>query len=81
MPWKNINYKAILFDLDGTLIDSMTLHNQAWIETLSQYKYPMTTEILTEYTGVPNFKTVQIFNERFNWKRQSKNIINTSYFW
>lgn len=76
MPWKNIKYKAILFDLDGTLIDSMTLHNQTWIEVLSKYNCSMTPEILTEYTGVPNFKTVQIFNERFHWKLDPQKITN-----
>jgi beta-phosphoglucomutase-like phosphatase (HAD superfamily) len=60
-------FEAILFDLDGTLIDSMPLHNEAWIEVLSENGFSISEVVLTEYTGVPNFKTVQIFNERFGW--------------
>ena len=64
---KDLNCDALLFDLDGTLIDSMPLHNQAWIEILADQGQVMTNDILTEYMGIPNFKTVQIFNERFGW--------------
>lgn len=67
MPWKNINYDALLFDLDGTLIDSMPLHNQAWIEVLSEKGLVMTNDILNEYMGIPNMQTVEIFNKRFGW--------------
>lgn len=62
-----LNFEALLFDLDGTLIDSMPLHNEAWIEILSEHNCIVTNEILTEYMGIPNFKTVQIFNDRFGW--------------
>lgn len=76
MPLKNLSYDALLFDLDGTLIDSMPLHNEAWIEVLSEYGHTMTSEILTEYMGIPNFKTVQIFNERFGWSLDPQQITN-----
>lgn len=68
MPWKNLKFEAVLFDLDGTLIDSMPLHNQAWIEVLSELGHVMTDEILTQYMGIPNAQAVRIFNERFGWK-------------
>ncbi len=73
---KNLNCDALLFDLDGTLIDSMPLHNEAWIEILAEHKRVMTDEILTEYMGIPNFKTVQIFNERFGWDLDPQLITN-----
>lgn len=60
-------FSAFLFDLDGTLADSMGLHNQAWIKTLSDLGLVMTEEILLEYVGIPNVNTVEIFNQRFGW--------------
>ncbi len=60
-------FKAILFDLDGTLIDSMPLHNQAWIEVLSKHGCKITEDTLHKYTGIPNFQTVEIFNQLFGW--------------
>jgi len=62
------HYDALLFDLDGTLADTMPLHNQAWISALKDLGYPMTPEILFEYAGVSTFKTAEIFNERFGWE-------------
>ncbi len=62
------NFSTLLFDLDGTLADSMALHNQAWLETLQEFGCPMTAEILQEYAGISNPKTVTIFNQRFGWK-------------
>lgn len=61
-------YDAFLFDLDGTLADSMVAHNQAWVDTLAAHGCKMTFEILKEYAGVPNEITVRIFNERFGWR-------------
>jgi HAD superfamily hydrolase (TIGR01509 family) len=60
-------FSAFLFDLDGTLANSMGLHNQAWIKTLADLGLVMTEEILTEYVGIPNVRTVEIFNQRFGW--------------
>ncbi|MGZ3690726.1 MAG: HAD family hydrolase [Pseudobdellovibrio sp.] len=74
MPWRDLKFKALLFDLDGTLIDSMPLHNRAWKEILADHGCVMTDEILTEYTGVPNRKTVEIFNKRFGWKLNPEHI-------
>lgn len=61
------HYDALLFDLDGTLADSMKIHNQAWIETLRNLGCPITHETLYEFAGVPNEKTIEIFNQRFGW--------------
>ena len=60
-------FDAFLFDLDGTLVDSMELHNNAWITALAELGYQMTHEILHSYAGVPTLKTAQIFNEKFGW--------------
>lgn len=67
-------YQALLFDLDGTLVDTMGLHNQAWIETIGSHGLTMTADILQEYAGIPNEKTVEIFNQRFHWSLDAKSV-------
>ena len=37
-----MNIKAVLFDMDGVLYDSMPLHTKAWIEAMKSYGIRMT---------------------------------------
>lgn len=60
-------YEALLFDLDGTLADTMELHNRAWIQTLNSFGCEITIERLAEYAGVPNTKSIEAWNQRFGW--------------
>lgn len=60
-------FEALLFDLDGTLVDSMGLHNQAWILTLHSLGCSITEDILFEYAGIANPIIVEMLNHRFNW--------------
>jgi len=43
---KNI---AFLFDMDGTLIDSMPFHNRSWLEVLSMFQIQLTVDELEKY--------------------------------
>ena len=61
------NYSAFLFDLDGTVIDSMPLHNQAWIKALGDKGSLITDSLLQEYAGISTFRTIELFNQRFGW--------------
>ncbi|MBU0695931.1 MAG: HAD hydrolase-like protein [Bacteroidetes bacterium] len=38
------NLKALLFDLDGTLIDSEYFHYECWNEILEEYQVKLTYE-------------------------------------
>ncbi len=60
-------FAALIFDLDGTLIDSMPLHNEAWIKTLRSHGHVLDERILYELAGIPTFETVNILNKRFSW--------------
>ena len=61
-------FQGLLFDLDGTLADSMPLHHQAWLLTLEKYGHTLKVEDLLEYSGVPTLRIVEILNERFGWQ-------------
>ncbi|NDD91336.1 HAD family phosphatase [bacterium] len=68
---------ALLFDLDGTLVDSMPIHNTVWEETLRENGCLITSEILQEYAGIPSERTIELLNDRFGWKLDPKRITET----
>ncbi len=45
--------KALIFDLDGTLADTMPLHMEAWKKSCKSYGMDMSSEFLRSFTGSP----------------------------
>lgn len=43
--------KAVIFDLDGTLVDSVDFHAQAWVEAFKKYGYDFSFEKLRQQIG------------------------------
>ncbi|MGM0377768.1 MAG: HAD family hydrolase [Bacteroidota bacterium] len=57
--------EGLIFDLDGTLADTMPAHFMAWRETCKKYGIEFTKEIFMELAGVPLYATVRKLNEQF----------------
>jgi len=57
--------KALIFDLDGTLINSMPAHKLAWQEICSRKGFDFTDEIFYRYAGVPSERILQLLNEQY----------------
>lgn len=60
------NYEALIFDMDGTLVDSGQLHEFAWSETLNKYGIPIDRPLMRSLAGVPTKGTIEILLEKFN---------------
>ncbi len=43
--------RALIFDMDGTLVDTMEVHWQAWRETMEPYDIDMTRELFDRVGG------------------------------
>lgn len=43
--------KAIIFDLDGTLVDSVDYHTEAWVKAFEKYGYDFSFDRLREQIG------------------------------
>jgi HAD superfamily hydrolase (TIGR01509 family) len=57
------NFRAYIFDCDGTLADTMPLHYQAWCAVLNgQCEFP--EALFYEFGGMPAEAIIQILNER-----------------
>lgn len=46
--------KAIIFDCDGTLVDSEMAHYQAWVHALAKHDHLFTIEDYYNYVGTPS---------------------------
>ena len=69
--------KALIFDLDGTLADTMPIHLEAWKKTGKLEGFTFTDEQFWATAGVPSFKILEDLNEQFGltmdpWKVTEK---------
>ena len=60
--------KAVMFDMDGVLFDSMPGHAFAWAKVMTEYGLPMTPEDAFENEGRTGIGTISIFTQRY-WGR------------
>ena len=60
-------YDAVIFDCDGTLVDSMPMHFQAWVHSLKAcgFEHEFTLERHHANAGMPIPATVAQLNEAF----------------
>lgn len=59
-------YQALLFDLDGTILNSMPMHNKAWLETLTENGVDIGDDLLEETMGMASLRIVELINKKFN---------------
>lgn len=61
----NPNAKGLIFDLDGTLADTMPIHYIAWKNATAKYGIDFTTELFAQLAGIPLYPTVEKINQIF----------------
>ncbi|HAH24048.1 MAG TPA: phosphatase [Prolixibacteraceae bacterium] len=61
----NPNAKGLIFDLDGTLADTMPIHYIAWRNAAATYGIDFTTELFSQLAGIPLYPTVERLNQLF----------------
>lgn len=73
--------EAIIFDLDGTLADTMPLHFEAWNKMGKVYGVEITEDMIQALAGMPSYQTIQVLNKQNGWDldpaegRETKNTI------
>lgn len=61
----NPKAKALIFDLDGTLANTMPIHYIAWKNAAARYGIDFTVELFMQLAGIPLYPTVVKLNELF----------------
>ena len=60
------NFDALIFDMDGTLVDSGQLHEHTWSLTLRRYGIPVDRPLMRSLAGVPVKETLQFLVQKFH---------------
>jgi len=54
--------QALIFDCDGTLVDTMPIHFAAWTKALEPYGITMGEKRFYQYAGMPTAKIIEILS-------------------
>lgn len=77
-------FDALIFDCDGTLIDSMPLHLDAWRAALDEHGFPsaqFTNKMHHDYAGMPGPAIVRLVNEQFGTVLNPENVEASKLAW
>ena len=58
-------HDALIFDMDGTLVDSGQLHEHAWTTVLNHYGIPVDRALMRSLAGVPTKATIEALLKQF----------------
>lgn len=59
----NKNTKGLIFDMDGTLADSMPIHFKAWRLTAAENGFEYTEKQFFDTAGMPTLKIIPLINK------------------
>jgi beta-phosphoglucomutase family hydrolase len=60
----NPKARALIFDLDGTLANSLPVHMECWDIVCDQFGYHFRREVMLEMTGMPTLKFAEYVKEQ-----------------
>ena len=61
--WPKPHYAGIIFDCDGTLVDSMPVHYVAWHRTMTRYSLKFPEDRFYSLGGMPTDKIIGMLSE------------------
>lgn len=75
----NKNIKALIFDCDGTLVDSMPLHMKAWEEAFKFFNVKYDYDFLYSLKGMKEIEIIELYNEKFRTNINSEEIVSKKH--
>jgi HAD superfamily hydrolase (TIGR01509 family) len=60
-------FSAYLFDLDGTIADTMPLHFESWTQAVAEQGGTFPEDLFYDWGGIPLPRTVEMLNERLGY--------------
>ena len=61
----NDNIKGLIFDLDGTLVDSMPVHFEAWQDLAKYAGFEFPEDYFYNLAGMPTIKIIKILCDKY----------------
>ena len=71
--------RGLVFDCDGTLVDSMPLHMKAWEYVITSRGGPWDLEFFNSKKGMPESRIVALYNEEFARSHSPEDIVRTKH--
>lgn len=71
--------KALIFDCDGTLVDSMPLHMIAWGNAFLQFGEYFDKDLLYSLKGMKETEIIDVYNSRYGSSIDNKKIVLTKH--
>ncbi len=68
------SYQGLIFDMDGTLIDTMPAHRASWKITAEHYHFPFDGDWLHSMGGMPSAKIIDEVNARYGLNLDSSAV-------
>jgi HAD superfamily hydrolase (TIGR01509 family) len=78
------DFKGLIFDCDGTLVDSMPLHLDAWRAVLEKHGFPpeqFTLAMHTASAGMPGVAIINDLNEKFGYHMDGTQVEADKVAW
>ena len=69
--------KGLIFDCDGTLADTMTIHTHSWQEAMKHFGHDCPVDFLQSLRGIPAEEIVIHFNRTFATDLNPKDVSDT----
>jgi beta-phosphoglucomutase family hydrolase len=66
--------RALIFDLDGTIADTMPVHFLAYKHILSEYGIDITPDVFISLAGIPAIHTIRILNDRYGTRMDPEKV-------
>jgi HAD superfamily hydrolase (TIGR01509 family) len=76
LPIPDRAFGAYLFDLDGTIADSMPLHLISWQQAMREHGGDFPEELFWAWGGVPLPRTVELLNQRFGYHLSPPEVVH-----
>lgn len=70
------DFRAIIFDCDGTLADNMPLHYEAWSRAMRDFGGHYPEDLFYEWGGVPTADIVARLNEKYGLSMQVDPVVH-----
>jgi HAD superfamily hydrolase (TIGR01509 family) len=70
------DFRAFIFDCDGTLADNMPLHFSAWSRAMADFGGSYPEELFYAWGGVPTGDIVRRLNTKFGWSLDVDEVVH-----